>query len=193
MNKTLAEDNLVNMDFTTDKEVNPIMVGDYISYFDKVVDLARSTKQYDFGQEYSSKEYNVGNFEDFYLSKLIEYRPFINKYYSSRFFRTHALGFVKMKGIVTTITDDIFEARLYEKEDEEYEIAEFDITDVDPDDMDLFEVGAVFYWTFGHYKIDGQVKKQSEIRFQRIAPILPDEFDEIVDMASDLNNTIIWD
>ncbi len=108
----------------------------------------------------------------------------------------HAQKIQTWKGYVTSINQDegFFRAKLFDLQGSNtFEYGEFDMIDVDPSDFDLFEEGASFYWTIGHFSINKQVKKQSELRFQRIAPLSMQEYDTIIDNSNDLNENIIWD
>jgi hypothetical protein len=52
----------------------------------------------------------------------------------------------------------------------------------------LVSKGAGFYWSLGYVNDNGQVKKDSFIRFQRIKPWDEDELNEIADKANLLRN-----
>lgn len=74
-----------------------------------------------------------------------------------------------------------------------YEIAEFEVAEVSEDDISLLKLGAIFYWFVGYVNQDGQVFKQSLVRFKRIVDFTESEIDFIADEANELNNTLIWD
>ncbi|THV61672.1 hypothetical protein EZV76_04885 [Flagellimonas alvinocaridis] len=100
--------------------------------------------------------------------------------------------YLKMKGFVTSIEEDSFKGRLF-SDDGTYELVEFEKDSVSEEDLPLFKEGAIFYWIFGLFTIRKQRKKVSEIRFQRIAPLNPNEFDSLMDKADKLNEAIDWD
>lgn len=101
----------------------------------------------------------------------------------------------KWIGHVTEISNDEFTAKLVDKNDTSstYEIAQFDIDEVSKGDIDLLKVGALFYWSVGYANQNGQIIKQSLIRFKRVADISIEDFDGIIDNARELSNSIIWD
>jgi len=98
-------------------------------------------------------------------------------------------------GYITEITDDDFTAILEDKNNPTTnETAKFDIMDVSTGDIEMLKLGALFYWSVGYANIDGQVMKQSLIRFKRSIEILDsNEFDIIVDHAKHLKENINWD
>ncbi len=70
---------------------------------------------------------------------------------------------------VTSIEDQVFTARLIDLKgnDPDHE-AEFDIASVSDFDLDLLEVGAVFYWSITYiHSLAGQRSTTSDIRFRR--------------------------
>lgn len=97
-------------------------------------------------------------------------------------------------GYVTEIQQEIFSAKLFDiYDDTTYEIAEFEISDVSKDDIELLKIGAIFYWSVGHATFNGQVKKQSFIKFKRVKSISAERFDEINDNADKLFKEIKWE
>lgn len=70
------------------------------------------------------------------------------------------------------------------------EIAEFDFNDVSPDDRKLIQDGAVFYWSIGYSNHNGQTKKESLLRFQRVVEWSEEDYDIASDRASDLNENL---
>jgi len=75
-----------------------------------------------------------------------------------------------------------------------YEIASFDVEDVSLGDRELIAVGKVFYWSVGYYVAkDGQIKKESLIRFQRLPQWVDADIDEVTDKARSLHDSINWD
>lgn len=97
-------------------------------------------------------------------------------------------------GYVMSIEDETFDAKLIDNNDQTtYEIAQFDINEVSKSDLEYLKEGAVFYWSVGFANKNGQIIKQSFLRFKRSIEITLDEFDSIVDKAKELENSIIWE
>jgi len=86
----------------------------------------------------------------------------------------------KWRGVVLEVSDEYFLARLVDMEspapDEEAEILKREISD---EDLQLIELGAVFYWNIG-YQVDpsGQRKRASVIRFRRLPIWMPKELSD---------------
>lgn len=83
-------------------------------------------------------------------------------------------------GVVTGIGRETFKARVVPIGIRGPEQAvEFSIFDVSDSDMDLFELGAIFYWTIAHRTTTfGRVRRVSEVRFRRLPPPPRRESDE---------------
>lgn len=78
----------------------------------------------------------------------------------------------RFDGIVLSITNDSFVARLTDKthsgSDEE---AEIPLAEVTRGDRELVKPGAMFYWVIGYRReAYGQISRSSVIRFQRVPP-----------------------
>lgn len=71
-----------------------------------------------------------------------------------------------------------------------YEILEFDIDDVSPDDQPLVQIGAIFYWSVGSLMSNGQLSKQSILRFKRVAVWTQTEFDDAADLFFRFENNL---
>ena len=154
-----------------------------LDYYDKLIEKYNNEKNNFFSYDEDGLS-DVVDFEQIFNNKLIRYSGS----------NTYAQDFTKLKGFVTLIDKNFFGAKLFnEKVGGTYEFGEFDISDIDDDDLDLFSIGAVFYWTFGYFKINGQIKKMSEIRFQRISILVTSEVDDVIDEANKLNESISWD
>ena len=96
-------------------------------------------------------------------------------------------------GHITDINESGFSARLVDKNfNNTYEVADFDFDEVSDGDKPLLKIGSVFYWGVGYANQNGQILKQSILRFKRSANIDVSDFDKISDKASDLNNSINW-
>ncbi|NVN93985.1 MAG: hypothetical protein HXX18_01750 [Bacteroidetes bacterium] len=97
-------------------------------------------------------------------------------------------------GYVIELTKDEFTAKLIDKNDPTtYEVAQFDIDEVSKGDIGLLKKGALFYWSVGYANQNGQVIKQSLIRFKRSIDITFDDFDRIIDKANDIGGKIKWE
>lgn len=103
----------------------------------------------------------------------------------------------RWKCIVVQIEGEVFKARLEDltsdDDDSTYEIADFSTEEVSPSDLELLSIGAVFYWSVGYEMNNGQISKQSIIRFQRLVKWSEDEFDEAIDRAKTLSENLLWD
>jgi len=97
-------------------------------------------------------------------------------------------------GYVLSIDEDSFYAKLEDKnEPTTTETASFDKEEVSNGDLDLLKVGASFYWSVGYANQNGQVTKQSLIRFKRAINITEEEFEEIAEKADKLHDDLNWD
>lgn len=96
-------------------------------------------------------------------------------------------------GYVLKINEDSFFAKLEDKnEPTTYETASFDLEDVSTGDLELLKVGASFYWSVGYANQNGQVIKQSLVRFKRAINITTEEFDEISDKVNNFCKDLNW-
>lgn len=183
VNKTLEISNWDQSIWTFSDEIQGGITKQYEDHFSKIVErFSNENSSYN-----ESREKDLKNLVDYKFPQKISF-DFLGRGNS------YAKKFTKMKGFVTSIEDDYFTAYLFEKDVEgAYEEGEFNIEDIDKDDRDLFKIGGVFYWTFGHFVLNGQVKKMSEIRFQRLPNLSTDEFDRIYDEAKELNDSLDWD
>jgi uncharacterized protein YoaH (UPF0181 family) len=97
------------------------------------------------------------------------------------------LSIQKWKGVITSISDETFEARLEDLiNSDTYEIGEFELKEVSPGDLELFKMGAAFYWSVGYANNHNQREKKSIIRFQRLPSWTEDELDKASDRRNDL-------
>jgi hypothetical protein len=103
-------------------------------------------------------------------------RPRVQSFKRALQFRPAALNdeqfqvLQKWEGVVLSLEDNIFWARLKDRtNDNPDEEVEIELDEVLPDDRELVEPGAAFYWSIGHlHKAHGQRIRASEIRFRRI-------------------------
>jgi hypothetical protein len=107
--------------------------------------------------------------------------------------RNYICNSLNWTGYVIDIKEDSFTAKLMDSNNATYEIADFDKKDISESDLSLFSIGSTFYWSIGYANHDGQVTKQSLIRFKRSTDISMDEFDSIIDNAKKLKEGILWD
>lgn len=98
-------------------------------------------------------------------------------------------------GTIITLEKDSFTAKLEDlNSPDTYEVAAFDLDDISLGDRSLVAIGKVFYWSVGYYVArDGQIKKESLIRFQRLPQWTETDIDEVTDKAKELHDTINWD
>ncbi len=97
-------------------------------------------------------------------------------------------------GYVLDINEESFFAKLDDKNNPTtYETAYFEIAEVSKDDFELLKKGAIFYWSVGYANLNGQISKQSFIRFKRSVKITEDEFEEIASKVDDIYNELDWD
>jgi hypothetical protein len=97
-------------------------------------------------------------------------------------------------GHIIEITESEFTAKLIDKLDPTtYEIAQFEIDEVSQGDLGLLKMGALFYWSVGYANQNGQVSKQSLIRFKRSIDFTVQEFDSLIDKANEINASLKWD
>lgn len=95
---------------------------------------------------------------------------------------------------VLELSHDSFFAKLEDLNNPNtYETAHFDIDEVSKEDLELLKVGAIFYWSVGYANQNGQVIKQSLIRFKRAVEITEYEFDEIADETKEIIKDLNWD
>ena len=74
------------------------------------------------------------------------------------------------------------------------EIGEFELDEISIDDIKLIKKGASFYWSIGYaHSLNGQVTKESLLRFQRVVDFTNDDIDEALDRANDMIKNIKWE
>ncbi|HOY13219.1 MAG TPA: hypothetical protein PLY70_08765 [Saprospiraceae bacterium] len=97
-------------------------------------------------------------------------------------------------GVVTKIDSEKFYVNLYDKSnDDTYEIAEFDFDEVSKSDMNLVKLGSIFYYSLGFASNNGQIKKESFLRFKRSYPFSDNDFETIENRAEKFDQSINWD
>lgn len=97
-------------------------------------------------------------------------------------------------GYVLTVEGNTFKSRLEDLTTPGTdEVSEFEISDISPEDRELLQRGAVFYWSIGETMSNGQLKKESIIRFKRSAPFSSRDIDRMEDRAEFILKTVSWD
>lgn len=108
-----------------------------------------------------------------------------------KFSKNYSNSLQSWKGNVVSIEDEFFVAEL---EDLTHggtrEIAEIELMSVSPDDQNLVQIGAAFYWNIGYKMNQGQITKESIIRFQRLINWDEEDYNNAADRASDLFDNI---
>lgn len=90
----------------------------------------------------------------------------------------------RWQGYILELNSDRFVAKLEDltKPGGTYEILEFDLSDVSPDDLPLVQIGSIFYWSIGSVMTNGQLKRQSILRFKRVALWSELDYDSATDL-----------
>jgi len=111
-----------------------------------------------------------------------------------RYYNSYITNSQRWIGHITTINDSTFEARLVDLNNPStFEMGNFDFAEVTHEDRPLLELGAVFYWSVGYATLNGQVIKQSLVRFQRLPPWNEANYDESIDRSRRLFLNLKWD
>lgn len=111
-----------------------------------------------------------------------------------QYLRNYSKTLQSWKGVIVEIKDGFFTAELSDLTNGgTKEIAEIELLSVSPDDRELVSLGASFYWSIGYKMSNGQITKESLIRFQRVIDWDSDDVDQWVDRASDLFESIKFD
>jgi len=96
-------------------------------------------------------------------------------------------------GVINEIAEKSFSAKLYDQyDDSSYEVAEFEFAEVSKSDSNLLKLGAIFYYNIGFASNNGQIKKESFLRFKRSVPFKNKDLDVIEERVKDLNENINW-
>lgn len=96
-------------------------------------------------------------------------------------------------GYVTEIKENSFFCRLVDLTNQgTEEFAEFDSSEISPEDKLLLQKGAIFYWSIGDTMSNGQLKKESILRFRRNISLTTDEIDTIEDRAEERFKNVQW-
>jgi len=96
-------------------------------------------------------------------------------------------------GHVSEINGDIFIAKLEDLTNSgTYEFGEFEMTEISPEDKKLVQIGAAFYWSVGYSNHNGQVRKESIIRFQRTVKWDQAYLNDALDNYDKHDKTLKW-
>jgi len=98
-------------------------------------------------------------------------------------------------GYVIDIDEEKFIAKLEDLNNPggTHEIIEFSLDEVSPGDKDLLNRGSIFYWSVGSLMNNGQFKKESILRFKRVAQWSEEEYDKATDLADMLYKSFTWE
>jgi len=187
-NTTSVDANSVSA-FANRLENNRLKLG---SINDKVVRLLAKMSESKKSDPLETKQSKIEDEQEILISPeevkkiLTSQRSFSRDYYQN---------IQKWKGYVLEVHEHAFTARLDDLNDlSTHEIASFSNDDVSPSDRPLISVGSVFYWSVGNYiSANGQLTKQSLIRFQRLAGWSTSEVDRITDKARQLAEDLNWE
>lgn len=125
--------------------------------------------------------------DDFESSLALKNYPPYHVTKDLKYLKNYSKTLQSWKGTVTTLEEDYFIAELEDlSRGGTKEIAQIEMFSVSPDDIKLVQKGASFYWNIGYKMNNGQITKESLIRFQRIIDWDSDDFDDAADRAADL-------
>jgi len=98
----------------------------------------------------------------------------------------------KWEGIVQELLSNSFIARLTDKDNDTEEEAEILLDEIDPNDTELLEPGAIFYWSIG-YDDEASRKRFSMIKFRRLPTWNKEELEFIKRNSTNVRNAIGWE
>jgi hypothetical protein len=142
-------------------------------------------------KDFSINEMSSSRFRDFQdeFKKVLSVKYFQTNQGTRdiKYLRNYSTTIQSWKGVVIEIKDEYLVAELDDLTNGgTKEIAEIELFSVSPDDKKLVSLGAFFYWNIGYKMNNGQITKESVIRFQRIIDWNEEDFDQAADRASDL-------
>lgn len=161
-------------------ELKAISERAFQQYFERDV----QTNEKDISQSYRIPERRHSVTDEYIENIGEEKKPVFKSFQSSNLSTFKVLQ--KWEGIVEEIDEDYFSARVTDRTDEtEDEYVEFDLEEIDPEDKDLLQKGAIFYWSIGYYTSQiGQRFRASEIRFRRLPAWSRKDLEEARNKAS---------
>lgn len=140
---------------------------------------SNAIKRYSGELQLIDTEDTIDSEKDFNFSKPIFTLPEFKENFDIYNAKKYSMKIQSWQGIVTYISTNTFEAKLYDlTKGGTNEIAEFDLDDISPEDLKLLKNGATFYWSVGHFMENGQINKKSEIIFQRLITLDSDDIEE---------------
>lgn len=117
-------------------------------------------------------------------------------YYKDRIYeRIRFRSLQKWEGYIIGINldDKTFTARLIDlMNNENVEEAEFFIEEIEPEDRELIEIGAVFYWNIGYYEAPDGRHRTSLIRFRRLPGWREQDIQNAKKVADDISSQLNW-
>ncbi len=171
----------------TNKEVSNIdeekEKNDFLFNFidSEVYNIKNNQKENDLFDDFS----NLNSFIDHQIPVYSHKETTFNNYFSNT---------QNWIGYITNVFESDFEAKLIDRNKQDtYEMATFEKLEISEEDKKFIEIGAVFYWSVGYAVRNGQVKKESLIRFKRTVDWTENEYDKAVDRANNLLNNLSWE
>jgi hypothetical protein len=100
----------------------------------------------------------------------------------------------KWDGVVLSMRDDVFRARLFDESADEPEAeADIYVSEVPPQDRSLLTPGSLFYWHIGYRDTpSGDRERVSRIRFRRLPPPSAADRKRAVQKADELRASFGW-
>ena len=199
VNDEISRKNVIKIDhLLLDKSVNKedrsLFLNPKTESFNKAIQDETGAKIYD---EYVHdkilfSEDNIYSFNPVYTSAI----PSQNHYSFN--------SIQKWEGVVTEVGEDTFTARLTDLTnggsgpshggpshgDEFIELSFDDVSS--PDDIELIQKGAIFYWNIGFETLHGQDRKSSLIRFRRLPKWSKKKLEAMERKGKEIINQIQW-
>jgi len=137
--------------------------------------------------------------ENVYVSQIVGYNihkhiPKVHETFTTDF-KNHFSETQNWVGYVIEIKNTTFFARIEDARAIEgtFEEVEIDRKDIEDEDLELLQVGSVFYWSVGYEYRNGTKSKQSIFRFKRLPKWTSRNIDAAKDLADDLFNNLNWE
>jgi hypothetical protein len=180
---------------TSSIEINSDIVSRDIQNFAIQVEVNSALASNDFALPSLPKQELADNSVKKTLPKNLLLRKVANLVYASKRSKSYSLKTQTWQGYVVEIKESTFIAKLDDltKAGGTYEMAEFELDEVSPGDTNLLKPGAIFYWSVGSSITNGQIKKESMLRFKRVAKWTEDDYDSAIDLANSWRQSITWD
>ncbi|MCS4434210.1 hypothetical protein [Aquiflexum gelatinilyticum] len=179
-------------------DANLTNVGDKIGRQNSPMDFTINSKINFLKSKLETSDSKISDFENDEVIK--EYFVMPNRFESKfmindlRFSKNYSTVLQSWKGVVIEINEGSFVGELEDLTlGGTKEIADFDLDTVSPDDKKLVQLGAAFYWNVGYRMTNGQITKESLIRFQRLIDWDLDDYNIAADRASELFENLIFE